>query len=110
MKELYFFGISDDLFVYEQAENGIGAEIDCYDSPAIFKVLDTTGNGLYVTGYYAPQGVNAPVWTVGVAPLDEDVALPEWPLYFRLADNGYSPMLVIEATNDVTVIAAGKSD
>lgn len=101
MKKLYFYGASDDLFEFDQ-EDGTGLEIDCYGTVAIFKVTDGV-DGLFVAGLYAPKQIDAPVWSVGIAPLGEDVPLPEWPITCRTAESGYSTALMIEAPDSVVV-------
>ncbi len=40
---------------------------------------------------------------IGVAQLGENQPIPDWPMKFRTAENGYSPALVIETPEDVTV-------
>lgn len=40
---------------------------------------------------------------IGVAQLGEDQPIPDWPIRYLTAGNGYSPVLVIEAPEDVTV-------
>lgn len=107
MKKLIFSGSSDDLF---EVEGDFTDETGCYDKPGIFKVTDKSGDGLYVVALYAPEGINAPVWAIGMAPLDEDTPLPNWQAYCRLADNGYSSALTIEAPDDVEVKAVGSAE
>lgn len=40
---------------------------------------------------------------IGVAQLGEDQTIPDWPMKYRTAENGYSPELIIEVPEDVEV-------
>lgn len=104
MKTLRFYGYSDDNFAVEG--DGLTDEISCYDSAATWAV--TCGNeGLIVFGMYAP-GSRAPTWVVGIAPLDEDEPLPDWPM--RWLFSGYSAVLEIDAPSAVSVVSDMSAD
>ena len=40
---------------------------------------------------------------IGVAQLGEGQPIPDWPMKYRTAENGYSPELIIEAPEDAEV-------
>lgn len=85
--KLKFYGSSDDLFIVDSDPKGICEEIGCYERMAAYRLRDAadeSGNtGLFVTGRYADDSYREGVWTVGIAPLDEDVPLPDWAITVR---------------------------
>jgi len=106
MKTLAFEGYSDDTFgeyrtTMDDASNSANGK------PIVFSVRSpSTGDGLFVWGLYAND--DAPrstpgCWVIGIQQLDEDVLLPLWPMYWRTAKSGYSPILEIDAPDDVVV-------
>ena len=104
MPELKFEGHSDDTF----GEYGwTSDDYDCCASGAMIVFRVTAGEeGLHVCGQYSgkqwPREMPG-CWVVGVQPLDEDVPLPKWPMRFESGDSGYSPRLVIDAPEGVSV-------
>lgn len=40
---------------------------------------------------------------IGVAQLGEGQPIPDWPMKYRTAENGYSPELIIEVPEDAEV-------
>jgi hypothetical protein len=111
-KTLRFYGASDDLFECDCDEDRRFGGEQCNSAAAstmAWAVRDETGAGLIVTGQYAPNNVPGGTWVIGVTLLDEDVSLPPWPMRFENGPiNGhppsfYSPALVIEAPDSVTV-------
>ena len=103
MKLLKFSGRSDDSFqcIFEEATSGDEAYL--IDNIHAFLVRADNGAGLYVCGTYAPKVIAVTCWVVGVAQLDEDVPIPCWTIRYENSTTGYSPVLVIEAPNDVEV-------
>lgn len=109
MKVLKCEGSSDDTFgVY-----GAGSDDDhdnCASGSPICFVVESksAGEALMVVGQYAPGQCAG--WLIGIAPYDvrgddgEDVPIPTWPMRFERSKQDYSPRLVIEAPDDVTVI------
>jgi len=102
MKRLIFEGHSDDTF------GEYGVTHDDYDNcasgnPIIWEVRGD-GTGLLVHGQYGcgkwPQRVPG-CWVIGVQPFEDNWC--GWPMRFELADNGYSPRLIIDAPDDVTI-------
>lgn len=104
MPKLIFEGHSDDTFgEYGYTNN----DYDCCASGALIVYAVTVGaEGMHVVGQYAgkdwPDECPA-CWLVGMQPLKEGVPIPNWPLKFEMADNGYSPRLIIEAPEGVRV-------
>lgn len=97
-----FSGSSDDVFQYEEQGCG-GDEAYAYDDEiAAFKITNDHG-GLIVIGSYSPKATGNGCWAVGVAPLAEDVPLPDWPMAISLAKNGYSTELMIDAPDGVRI-------
>lgn len=105
MKTLRFEGYSDDTF-------GESTTREVYDNcasgrPIIFKVWSAKANdGLYVVGQYCPGPLTG--WMIGVGRLneDDDEHMPDWPIRFQSGldqQRTYSPQLIIEAPDDVTV-------
>lgn len=96
MKTLAFFGASDDLFEIEGTSGKEPDEIGVYGRPVQIEVRGG-GKGLVVVGLYCTNGC----WSIGIAPLDEDVPLPDWPLRWTLS--GYSTRLEIDAPDTAKV-------
>jgi hypothetical protein len=103
-----FVGHSDDTFGWQ--EHDARQRLlrgDDHDDCANGKVRayrvesEGTGTAVIVTGVYgkAPAGV----WSVGIAPDDEGIAIPEWATrpYFRT--DGYSPVLALTVPDDTTI-------
>lgn len=114
MPRLIFEGHSDDTF----GEYGhTMQDYDCCASGAliVFSVIvDDNGiKGLRVVGQYGstdwPDSLPA-CWLIGVMQLDEDIAIPNWPMKFETAKSGYSPKLFIEAPDGVKVKCVNSSD
>lgn len=107
MKILKFYGVSDDLF---EMEGDMENEIGCYDKGAAY-LLEAESGSMIVYAYYAPNCIHSTSWVIGVALKDEGIPLPDWNIKYETASaNGYpdpqpySPMLIIEAPDDVRVI------
>jgi len=101
-KMISFYGSSDDNFGYDVNGKG-GDEIGCYNKAARFTVVSGV-DSLQVYGIYAPDVVEGSVWVVGVALADEDIPLPNWPMYYSVNQNGYSVQLNIDCPDDVKII------
>jgi hypothetical protein len=104
VKRLEFEGHSDDTFGEYVT---FGDDYDCCASGAMIVFRVKAGDeGLHVCGQYSgkqwPDSMPG-CWVVGVQPLDEDVALPKWPMRFEDGGSGYSPKLVIDAPDDVRI-------
>ncbi len=98
-KILRFSGSSDDNF---EIEGALRDEISKFDHHGLQFKLSSSEGQLLVVGIYGESAPGA-VWTVGIAPVEEDVPIPEWPVKVRLAENGYSTELEIEVPDDTFV-------
>lgn len=96
MKELRFYGASDDLF---ECEGAIREEIGCFNKPGIYHLKSSEGEMLIV-GYYLDSGL----WSVGVSPTDEGVSVPNWSCNYSIFEHGYSPLLTIQVPDDTELV------
>lgn len=105
MATITIYGSSDDLVEVEiQGEDGQkGFEAGAYDRGRTIFLTMPDGTGMRVYAEYSPTDLGGGVWMIGVAQLGEDQPIPDWPMKFRTAENGYSPALVIETPESVTV-------
>lgn len=99
MKELSFFGQSDDC----REMRGVINDEDYH--PAV-RITSKDGSGLYVIWRYLSDselGVRNGCWMVGFAQLDEDIPIPEWASNIRLDtySNGYSVKVTILLEDDI---------
>ena len=95
-RTLSFYGHSDDLLEIDGTIKGEPNEVGCYDDTAAVSIR-TEDEGLIITATYAPRATDVGCWSLGVSPLDELVAIPAWPITWKLADNGYSAVLTLMA-------------
>ncbi|MEG2665143.1 MAG: hypothetical protein RSE33_20415 [Hafnia sp.] len=95
MKELRFYGASDDLF---ECEGAIREEIGCFNRPGIYHLKSAEGE-MQVVGYYLDSGL----WSVGISQISEDVPLPAWPVQYQVHESGYSPLLTIQVPDDTAL-------
>lgn len=100
-KQLNFHGASDDIFTVEGA---ICEEIYARHETATFHLKSIDGEML-VVAHYCKNGC----WSVGIAPVDEEVPIPAWSTSFALDSGGYSAKLTIEAPADIH-LATGEDD
>lgn len=103
------YGASDDLVEIEirgEYERKC-FEADAYDRGRTVFLTVSDGTGMRVYAEYSPTDLGGGVWMIGVAQLGEDQPIPDWPMKFRTAENGYSPELVIKVPEDVTVSYEG---
>ena len=101
---LSFEGYSDDAFACA------GLNIDVYkntcasDKPVYMRVEASDG-AMIVRGQYTDGPCGG--WSIGVSPIGEQ-HIPAWPMRFALSDRPYSPMLIVEAPDDVKVFFVGE--
>lgn len=100
-KTLRFEGFSDDTFgetkaFREDYDNCASGE------PIVYQVSSSMGSFL-VSGQYCPG--KATGWQISIARAheDDDLAIPAWPMRIEHGEMPYSPALVIEAPDDVTL-------
>lgn len=105
MPTLRFEGCSDDTFGEYAATNE--DHDNCADGTPIRWLVEAGNERLLVIGQYSPDG--AAGWQIGVAAVDDpdddigDPQIPEWPMHFERSERPYSPALVIEAPDGVTL-------
>ena len=104
MKRLIFQGHSDDTF----ACTGPGIDVDydtCASGKAVWMRVASGSEALLVFGRYGCGP--AAGWLIGIAPAegsDMDAQnVPGWRMGLQPWERNYSPALVIEAPDDVTV-------
>ena len=109
MKIIQFRGHSDDTFGWdEMSTEGVrSGRGDDHDDCAEMKVRafrvasESTGAAAIVTGVYGK--CPAAVWSIGIAPDEEDVALPAWAAMPRFTTDGYTPVLALIVPDDTRV-------
>jgi hypothetical protein len=103
MKLLRFEGYSDDTF----ACTGPGIDVDldtCASGAPVYMRVEAGNESMIVCGQYAPGPVAG--WIIGVGPDDgetDDKPIPGWGTTFTHQSIAYSPVLLIEAPDDVKV-------
>jgi hypothetical protein len=101
MKELRFYGGSDDLF---ECEGAIREEVYCYNEPGVYHLKSSEGE-MKVIGYYMESGI----WSVGVSQVDECAPIPKWPASYSQAHE-YSSMLTLQVPNDTVLVQGNEED
>jgi hypothetical protein len=100
------YGHNDDCFEIDGTFRGEN-EISCFEKQAIIQVYDFTfAKGVIVIGEYDKNN-RAGVWSISVEPVDEDNPMPE--MWLEMAPNGYSPMLIIECSENTAVSSVEQS-
>lgn len=102
MGRVTIYGASDDLVEVTGAiddEFGVGLN-------GVWEgvLADPHGEGLRVSIVYTSAGT----WSAGVAPLDEDVPLPQWPVGLEVAETRYSTALSITVPEGTTLTEVSK--
>lgn len=105
MATITICGASDDRVEVEiiGKDGRNGFEADAYDRGRSIFLRLADGTGMRVYAEYSPTDLGGGVWMIGVAQLGEDQTIPDWPMKYRTAENGYSPELIIEVPEDVEV-------
>lgn len=110
MKIIEFRGHSDDTFGYDLLDEvsphkRIGGDDhdDCANSTVrAYRVESaSTGTAVIVTGVYGK--CPGATWSVGLAPDDEDVAIPAWASLSRFRTDGYTTVLTLHVPDDTAV-------
>lgn len=96
--EIRIYGASDDLV---EVEGATREEFSAYGDDRWLGVLASpSGEQLLLTAEYTGRGT----WAIGVAPVDEDIPMPSWPISVGQAmENRYSAMLTITVPDGVTL-------
>lgn len=109
-KTLRFEGYSDDTFG-EYALTNDDYENAASGNPIVF-LVEAGGESMVVFGQYCPQFCGG--WMIGVSHsggTDADERhMPDWPMRIEHAERTYSPALIIEAPDDVTIRCLTKKD
>ena len=96
MKELRFYGASDDLF---ECEGAIREEVDCYNSVGRYHLKSSEGE-VFIIGQYLDSGL----WSVGLSPVDEGVPVPDWACNYSIYEHGYSTLLTMQVPDDTELV------
>lgn len=92
---IQIYGHSDDLI---EIEGAVSDEYSAYEKIAILRIDDHYNKtSVIIIGEY---GKRAGVWTFSVEPVEEDIQLP--PIRIATHENGYSPLLTVECSVNVT--------
>lgn len=95
---IQLYGHSDDCFEVEGDFRGEN-EYNSFLKPISVVVHDFTfDTSVIVTAEY---GKRSAVWSISVEPIDEDKPMPN--ISIAMAKNGYSPMLVIDCSENTAV-------
>lgn len=105
MATITICGASDDRVEVEilGKDGRSDFEADAFDRGRSIFLRLMDGTGMRVYAEYSPTDLGGGVWMIGVAQLGEEQAIPGWPMKYRMAENGYSPELIIQAPKDVEV-------
>ena len=95
---ILIYGHSDDCLEVEGNFRG-DSEYNSFLKPISVVVHDFTfETSVIVTAEY---GKRSAVWSISVEPIDEDKPMPN--ISIGMAKNGYSPMLVIDCSENTAV-------
>lgn len=100
MKKLHFSGHSDDVVILVDDANS-SEEYEVWDKAFTASITDRKGQSLVVYGKYGIGG--AGIWMFGICQFDCDRDIPNWPVSFETAENGYSVVLTIEVPDNVKI-------
>jgi hypothetical protein len=101
------YGHSDDCFEVEGEFRGEN-EYSCYNKPVTILIHDFTfDTDVIVTGEYAPDN-RAAAWRIAIEPVDEDKPMPA--MTIQMAENGYSPLLIIDCSENTVVDVVKRGD
>ena len=103
MRRITIYGSSDDLI---EVEGTVKPEPDEFspnmDKSGVIKIAHPEDGGMLVFVDYAPQNIMA-CWMIGIAQVDEDKPIPEWPMRWGTHERGYSIQFEVDIP-DGTVI------
>lgn len=102
MSRITIYGASDDLVEvtgHIDDEFGVGSN-GVWEG----ELIAPSGEGLRVSIVYTSAGT----WSAGIAPLDEDVPLPLWPVGLEVAETGYSTAIGITVPEGTTLTEVEK--
>lgn len=96
MKELRFYGASDDLF---ECEGAIREEIGCFGVAGIYHLRSSKGEMQVVANY-----TDNSCWAIGVRQVKENKPIPNWPSSFSTHDSYYSVVLTLQVPDDTVLV------
>lgn len=99
MKKLVFYGRGDRLL---QIAGDEWKEFSAEQGAAVLRLFSDSGQML-VLSLFAPKPVHAPVWSIGIAPVDENTHIPLWPMRILLTGVRDSAALCIDCPDDTEV-------
>lgn len=99
MKTLKFEGYSDDTFGCYWKGGDVDDD-DCANLSVRTIYVKAGEQRMAVTGVYG----QACMWSVGIAPIEDDNAMPDWPM--RWSFSGYSTVLEIDVPDKFEVTLA----
>lgn len=103
IRELRFYGQSDDLIECYDGDKHV-LEVDAWNKASGFVITDpSTSEEMVVMGAYSINNFPHSCWLLGVSNVREGEPVPDWPVRYETAENGYSPVLIIEAPNRAMV-------
>ena len=95
-----FYGASDDLIEIEGVKGADEFAVTTAANDKIAGEFILTGGD----GQIRIIAIYDGVWSFAIAPVDEDVPIPYWPVAHHLHDNGYSVELTIDVAAPATVV------
>ncbi|EOD9926509.1 hypothetical protein PAG72_23955 [Klebsiella pneumoniae] len=102
MKELKFYGASDDLF---ECDGAIREEICMYSNPGVYHLKSSEGEMLIIA-CYTDEGC----WAIGVGQVNEETHLPAWPASYSQHERGYSVVLTLQVPDDTELVLEDSDD
>ncbi|EIC84036.1 hypothetical protein [Serratia sp. M24T3] len=97
MKELRFYGASDDLF---ECDGAIREEISCFDSVGLYHLKSADGEVMVVAQY-----LESGLWSIGISPVNEGLPVPSWPCSYSIYKHGYSTLLTMQVPDDTEIVS-----
>lgn len=109
MKTLKFEGHSDDTFgeyavTHEDIDN-------CASLKPIQCLITSSDGAMLIVGQYSSNHISD-CWVIGISMANDKTPLPEWPIRFKTAASGYSPVLEVDVPDDfgLTWYSDGRED
>ena len=99
-----FSGYSDDTFGFSTSDRRVEDHDDCAKETVRTVLIQHATGALAVTGVYG----HSCLWSVGIAPIDDDDPLPEWPMTWRF--EGYTTVLELVVPADALIEFAAPRD
>ncbi len=111
MRELEFFGVSDDLFEIRGTHEDEPSELCGWNKP-MHVLLEGSEGKVCITAMYHLDG-GPPCWSIGLTPAGEGEPIPDWYIKWNLYNSDssvgpnpgseYSPLMTMVVPEDVKV-------